>query len=145
MLIFACAIITVLAGLYVLRPLFPDTTGELDADLLAETELDRLIERKSLVYAGLKDLEFEYQMGRLSHEDFKRLDEDYRAEATAILQKIDLLDAADAAGETSQKARQKAGADDRRAEPAPDSAHCSACGAAVIPGKNFCADCGQRL
>jgi len=31
------------------------------------------------------------------------------------------------------------------AGPAPDIRHCPVCGAAAIPGKNFCADCGRRL
>jgi UDP-galactopyranose mutase len=41
----------------------------------AETELDRLLARKAVVYSNLKDLEFEYKMGRLSEGDYRRLSE----------------------------------------------------------------------
>ena len=54
-------------------PLFREPKAALDIDLLAETELDRLLDRKAVIYRNLKDLEFEYAMGRLSDADFHRL------------------------------------------------------------------------
>ena len=147
MLIAACAGVALLAGFYVLTPLFKDPKGNLEVELLAESELDRLLNRKAIVYSNLKDLEFEYKMGKLSDADFERLERGYKAEALGIFQKLDALGVERNLDEAIEK-----DVNTRRAKlfssspvPAENAADCPSCGAAVIPGKKFCPDCGQRL
>jgi hypothetical protein len=61
------------------------------------SELDALLRRKAMLYANMKDLEFEHQMGKLSEADYARLRSEDRAEAARLLQEIDALeDAGDA-------------------------------------------------
>ena len=60
-------------------------------DLPDETELDRLLDRKAVIYRNLKDLNFEHAMGRLSDADFHRLEADYKNDAALLLQKLDQL------------------------------------------------------
>jgi hypothetical protein len=147
MLIIGCALITILAGVYVLTPLFREPKGNLEVELLAETDLDRLLNRKAIVYTNLKDLEFEYRMGRLSDADFRRLEAGYKSEAGTILQQLDQLGVEKDLDETLEKdiAANKA----RLFSPGPAKAKnqtgCPSCGAARIPGKKFCADCGHQL
>lgn len=144
---FTCAGVVILAGFYVLMPLFRETKDRLDVDLLAETELDRLFDRKAVIYRNLQDLGFEYSMGRLSETDYQRLETEYKNEAAAILQKLDQLDAAGNLDEAIEK-----DIDSRKAvlfssDPKPPliSRLCPSCGAEVIQGKKFCADCGYRI
>jgi hypothetical protein len=148
MLIFACTAMLLLAGVYVLSPLFKEPKGNLEVELLAETELDRLLNRKAIVYSNLKDLEFEYKMGRLSDPDFRRLEAGFKAEAAVILQKLDQLGMEDNFDDTIEKEiairKEKlrpSGAPSRSREPG----QCPSCGAELIAGKKFCADCGQRI
>lgn len=56
------------------------------------SELDALLRRKAMLYQNMKDLEFEYQMGKLSEADYERLREEDRAEAARILAEIDALE-----------------------------------------------------
>jgi hypothetical protein len=91
MIFLAGTILTALAAIYVVMPLFTEPRGNLEVELLAETELDRLLNRKAVVYSNLKDLEFEYQMGRLGDSDFNRLRAGFKAEAAEILGKLDQL------------------------------------------------------
>jgi len=144
---FACTAMVVLAGIYVLMPLFKEPKGNLDVDLLAETELDRLLDRKAVVYSNLKDLEFEYQMGRLSESDFQQLQAGYKNDAAAILQSLDELDASENLDEMIEKdiASSKAKRYASSPKPARDSSRCPSCGAEVVSGKKYCADCGHRL
>lgn len=147
MLIVACAGVALLAGFYVLIPLFKDPKGNLEVELLAESELDRLLNRKAIVYSNLKDLEFEYKMGKLSDADFDRLERSYKAEALGIFQKLDALGVERNLDEAIEKdvntRRAKLfSTSSAQAEKATD---CPSCGAPVIPGKKFCPDCGQRL
>jgi ribosomal protein L32 len=146
MLWFACTILVVLAGIYVLIPLFKQAKNDPDIKLPAETELDRLLDRKTVIYRNLKDLEFEYQMGRLSDVDYRKLDATYKSEAAAILQSLDQLNAFQNLDETIEKdiASRKTKLSAPGTKPAAASL-CPSCGAKIIPGKKFCADCGHPL
>jgi hypothetical protein len=136
----ACTLLVLLAGAYVLLPLFREGGNNLDVELLAETELDRLLDRKGVVYKNVMDLELEYKMGRLSEADFRRLDAGYKQEAALILQEIDKIGSSgnlDASIERDISARkEKAGTEQLR---------CPSCGAQIVAGKKYCADCGHRL
>jgi hypothetical protein len=137
MLVFACATAVLLAGFYVFTPLFRESKGSLEAELLTVTDMDRLLDRKAAIYGNLKDLEFEYGMGRLSETDFAGLEADYKKEAAAILQQLDRLGAEIDIDEAPVK--------QGPARNIPGAARCPSCGAEVLTGKKFCADCGHRL
>ena len=142
-----CAALVLLAGGYVLRPLFREPEAALNIDLLAETELDRLMDRKTVIYRNLKDLEFEYAMGRLSEADYRRLEADYKNDAATILEKLDTLGASEDLDNAMEKeiASRKAKLFGPGPGRASETQQCPSCGAEIISGKKFCADCGQRL
>ncbi len=104
MIFLAGMILTTCAALYVLMPLFTQPRGNLEVELLAETELDRLLNRKAVIYTNLKDLEFEHRMGRLGDADFQRLEVGFKAEAAEILHKLDDLGAEQNLDESIEKA-----------------------------------------
>ncbi|MFN0152001.1 MAG: zinc ribbon domain-containing protein [bacterium] len=56
------------------------------------SEIDALLRRKANLYANMKDLEFEFQMGKLSPADYERLRDDDRAEAARLLHEIEALE-----------------------------------------------------
>jgi hypothetical protein len=146
-LLLSCTVLTVLAGIFVLFPLFSKSDNSPDTEFLAETELDRLIERKTAIYGNLKDLAFEYEMGRLSEEDFRQLEAGYKNDAAVILQKLEEMGASKNLDESIEKdiASKKNGISAEASKSPPNRTKCSSCGADIIPGKNFCADCGHRL
>jgi hypothetical protein len=140
-----CAALVILAGYYVLSPLFRETKEAKGMDLPDETELDRLLDRKAVIYRSLKDLNFEHAMGRLTDADYRRLEADYKNDAALLLQKQDQLGDSkdlDNAIEKNIAARKAA-----LFAPAPDrkTHSCPSCGADIVPGKKYCADCGERL
>ncbi len=143
----ACIALVMIAGFYTLRPLFTEPEGNLDIDLLAETELDRLLDRKTVIYRNLRDLEFEYRMGRLSAEDFQRLEAGYKKEAATVLQRLDQLNALESLDDAIEKdiEARKAKLFGAGPRPAADKPRCPSCGAEVISGKKYCADCGHHL
>lgn len=148
MLILACSAMVLLAGVYVVTPLFKEPKGNLEVELLAETELDRLLNRKAIIYSNLKDLEFEFKMGRLSDADFRRLEAGFKNEAAVILHKLDQLGVENNLDDKIEKeiANRKeklrpSGSSTRTRE----QGRCPFCGAEVIAGKKFCADCGNRI
>jgi hypothetical protein len=48
-----------------------------------------LLDEKDAVLRSLKDLEFERQVGKISEEDFKRVEAEFRARAKRILKELD--------------------------------------------------------
>jgi hypothetical protein len=147
MLWFACVALVVLAGFFVLTPLFREPKRTLEIELLAETEPDRLRNLKAVVDGNLNDLEFEYKMGRLSDADFQQLGAAYENDAASILQRMDQIDASENLDESIEKdiALRKSKLYGAGAKEARDSSSCPSCGAQIIPGKKFCADCGHRF
>ena len=147
MVIAASAILVVLTGIYVLAPLFREPGGNLEVELLAETELDRLMNRKAVIYRNLKDLELEYKMGRLGEADFRRLEAGYKVEAAEILQKLDEIGVDENLDDRIEAA--VAGRKDRlfpSSAARPEAAqNCPSCGSEIAAGKKFCPDCGHKL
>jgi hypothetical protein len=66
--------------------------GEAQSDL-AQSQAMRhraeLLDEKDAVLRSLKDLEFEKQVGKISDDDFKRLDTEFRLRAKRILKLLD--------------------------------------------------------
>jgi hypothetical protein len=152
MLWFACAAVVAAAAVYVLGPLFREPKETPDLELPAETELDRLLERKSAVNRSIRDLEFEHKMGRLSETDYRQFEDGYKKEEAAVLQKLQALGISENLNEALEKeiAGRKAKLFASGPKPAgqtaqPRMARCPSCGAEIIPGKKYCADCGHRL
>jgi hypothetical protein len=147
MLWIACIAVVIAAGFFTLRPLFSDAGDDINIDLLAETELDRLLDRKNGIYRNLQDLEYDYHMGRLSTEDFRRLKAGYKGEAASVLQRLDQLDAMENLEAAMEKdiAMRKAKLFGVGSQCAEMALLCPSCGAEAIPGKKYCADCGHHL
>ena len=143
----ACAVLVLLSGAYVLMPLFREPRQGLQVELMAETEFDRLLDRRAVIYGNLSDLEFEYKMGRLSDSDYEQLGARYKNEAAGILQRLDKLSASENIDKAIEKevAAHKGGRHASGTKPAQQAPLCPSCGAEVLAGKKYCADCGCKL
>jgi hypothetical protein len=147
MIIAACVVLVLVSGAYVLAPLFREPKGNIEAELLAETPLDRLMGRKAVLLRNLKDLEHELKMGRLAEADYRRLESEYRSEASSIFQSLDELGVGEDFDEGLKRAvaERKARLFSASSARSPEAGQCPHCGAETVPGKNFCPDCGGRL
>ncbi|MBI3990205.1 MAG: tetratricopeptide repeat protein [candidate division NC10 bacterium] len=54
-------------------------------------EAEELLLQKATLYQSLRELELDYQMGKLSDEDYQALRQDYEAEAATVLARLDAL------------------------------------------------------
>ena len=57
-----------------------------------ETLLAELQAAKEAKYREIRDAELDHQMGKLSHDDWRAVDRDLRAEAIEILRRLDRLE-----------------------------------------------------
>lgn len=85
--------------------------------------------RKEEIYAAIRDIDFDYRMGKLSQEDYSTLREQYKGEAINLMKKIDAL----ALGARPAKGKKAA------------SKFCHNCGEPAGAGDKFCTACGESL
>lgn len=83
-------VLLALVAAFVSGPLRRDPALE-DPDPEA-SERAELEARKEAKYREIRDAEGDHASGKLSDEDFRRLDRDLRAEAIEVLKRIDKLD-----------------------------------------------------
>lgn len=114
--------------------------------------LAELTERRDAIYRAIKELEFDYQVGKVSEGDYRAFQGQLKAQAAAVLREIDQLQAAaadpalDAAIEAQVAAlrRQPDRAADAK-KSAPQARRCPRCGRRAKPEDRFCSQCGTPL
>jgi hypothetical protein len=81
------ALVLSLAALaYVVWPLLKPGPAPV---MVEDDRLTELLGRKDAVLKAIKDLEFDYQVGKLSEEDYQLYDQRLRRQAVALLQQIE--------------------------------------------------------
>jgi hypothetical protein len=104
-----------------------------------ESPFQHLDERKAAIYDNLRDLQFEYRVGKLSDQDYQQTKTDLQRELAAVLAEADRLKA------------QLGGAGPRPAQQAVtrqvgDLPHqCPHCGAKFQQALKFCGECGKPM
>ncbi len=91
-----------------------------------------LEERKAAIYDNLRDLQFEYRLGKLSEQDYQQTKQDLQRELAAVLAQIDR------GGEASLRARPAP-------KPAAAATACPHCGARFDKPMKFCGECGKPV
>lgn len=121
--------------------------------------LDLLIAQRDATYDAIRDLDFDFQLGKLSRDDYTMLRDKYKARAALVLQQIDALGngngaTADADIEAQVAQLRRAKTDSVEEEIARVRAArkagggrgaCSQCGTPYQAGDKFCAKCGNQL
>jgi NADH pyrophosphatase NudC (nudix superfamily) len=97
-----------------------------------ESPFLRLDERKAAIYENLRDLQFEYRVGKLSDEDYQNTKKDLQRELASVLAEVDALKA-------------------RLGGQAVPPVHivnglvCASCGAKFEKQLKFCGECGKPM
>lgn len=92
-----------------------------------------LEERKETIYAAIKDIEFDHEMGKLSDEDFHELRQQYKQEAIALLKEMDSIEKRPGARRGKSDGHVKA------------AQFCWQCGSQLASSDKFCPECGQKV
>ncbi len=104
-----------------------------------------LEERKAAIYENLRDLQFEYRVGKLSDEDYQQTKLGLQKELAGVIAEMEKITAAIAAGKpvpAAEAPKAKAAAAPA-AEPA--GKVCPHCGAKFAKTMKFCGECGKAM
>jgi hypothetical protein len=97
-----------------------------------------LDERKAAIYENLRDLQFEYRVGKLSDEDYQSTKKDLQKELARVLAEVDKLKASQGAPAPAPVAASKVVVP-------PTGYVCPACGARFPTALKFCGECGKPM
>ena len=98
-----------------------------------------LDERKAAIYENLRDLQFEYRVGKLSDADYQTTKQDLQKELAAVLAEVDKLSAA--LGATAAAKPAPAAKPSRRKS----GFTCPTCNAEFDKDLKFCGECGKPM
>jgi hypothetical protein len=104
-------------------------------DTPAESPTAHLEQRKSQIYENLRDLQFEFRVGKLSDADYQKTKLDLQRELAKVLAEID----------STAPVKAKAAAAPVAAKPKPDGRKCPHCGATFAQPLKFCGECGKAM
>jgi len=130
-------LMTVLTFIFVTYPFFKKRSGLLAAGAVADDKLQELHSRRDTAYSMLKELEFDFQSGILTEEDYKDLEARYKGKAISILREIDSLAKDDDIEDIIEKQVMAL----RRSK----ERFCRQCGARRRQDDRFCSHCGANL
>lgn len=99
--------------------------------------IQHLLDRKQAIYDNLRDLQFEYRLGKLSNEDYQQTKLALQKELALVL------------AETEEVGK-RAGLHTAAAVPVkpaakPTSTLCPHCGASFAQSLKFCGECGKAM
>ncbi|MGA2878067.1 MAG: hypothetical protein ABSG13_03880 [Bryobacteraceae bacterium] len=128
-MVLSAAVVLVVGTL--LFTLFVRSQDVPDAPAVSPTA--HLEERKAQIYENLRDLQFEFRLGKLSDADYQKTKVDLQLELARVLAEIDATPA-------------PAPVKPPRQQPAPKvSNKCPHCGAQFPQPLKFCGECGKAM
>jgi hypothetical protein len=102
-----------------------------------ESPVAHLEERKARIYEGLRDLQFEYRVGKLSEADYQQTKLGLQTELARVMGEIDAI---------LGKQPAKPATPVKVAQPNPAAVNtCPHCGAKFKEALKFCGECGKSM
>ncbi len=144
--------ILAVTGYWVFRPLFRPESLESVSPKKRENRQESLQRRKEDVYEAIKEMDFDYGMGKISEDDYNELKSQYKAKAVEIIKDLDGV----GGGDDVDKAIEREIQELRKKKPSKRKGgkekgaglkinFCPQCGRKVAPNDNFCQACGVKL
>ena len=135
MIVLVALVLTVLTFAFIVYPLFKQ--GSRSVDLVKDEKLLELHSKRDTSYSMLKELEFDYQSGILTEEDYRDLEAKYKRKAVATLRGMDDL----AKGTNVEEEIERQVRELRQSQ----GRFCPQCGAKYQEADRFCSSCGVSL
>lgn len=102
-----------------------------------------LDERKAAIYDNLRDLQFEYRVGKLSEADYQATKQDLQRELAAVMAEVDRIKSGLASGASAAAVAPTPAAP--AAKPPAAGFTCEHCGAEFEQPLKFCGECGKPM
>jgi len=125
--------LSLLTALFVAYPLLQKRYQKVN--FASNHRAEELEARKAEIYAAIKDIDFDFQMGKLSKEDYEQLRSQYKSEAVGLLKRIDQLQGKLRGGDGSKSGVGRSSS----------AKFCPQCGTPLTVDDIFCSNCGEKV
>jgi hypothetical protein len=137
---------------YIARPLFEESQGTGRGGLSNSAPHAQLNARRDAIYALIRELDTDFQTGKINTEDYQAQREHFLSEGVSILKQLDAVASQNGRGalEAEIEARVRALRQARSAQAGVadvgvGARFCTQCGQLAEPQDRFCAFCGNPL
>jgi len=94
--LYVITIISIVICIYIMTPLFNDhnlftKSGENDNKYKNMKRIMVLNSEKENIYSELRDIEFDYKLGKITRDDYEQLTDKYKLKAAEKIQEIEKL------------------------------------------------------
>lgn len=156
MLTFSIITLALIALAFVLMPLFSKDYIAFDQRDEKTIKLDALVSKKNKLYTDIKDLDFEYNIGKMADDDYRSLRKQSMAEVTDVIRQIDAYGdvSSEGNGKITDEYLEKLISSKRKIKTTegevviashPEILACSQCGYENNMEAKFCSECGTKL
>ena len=132
--------LVLLSAFYIARPFF-EGSMRLDRERSGGRR-HQLLEQKAAIYAAIREIDADVQVGKLEPADHQGLRRRYLAEGVKALKALDALEAGDEIDTAIEQDLLRFSAGEL---PELGQLFCPECGVQTDAGDKFCAKCGARL
>ena len=135
---------------YVAKPLFKRPPRGMHIRDAGGARQAHLTHQRDAIYALIRELDVDYQTGKILEQDYRSLRERYVTEGVSVLKQLDALPATDGRSALENEIEEQVLAM-RRRQPTDRASrrtvveHCTQCGHPADPEDRFCARCGAPL
>jgi hypothetical protein len=138
------------AGYGIIRPILKSESFDDTRQPKTDDELRRLVHQKESVYATIRELEFDLQMGKLSTTDYEELKNQYKKEAIDCIKAIEALELIKNRKPALSESEMEIEAENemdafRKKSGESTNIFCTRCGTRVSSRDRFCFSCGAEL
>lgn len=151
---FVAFLLMTLTVVYVCWPLVASrsipATGFDEENDRVHSRIVQLETEKNLIYAQIKDLEFENATGKIDDEEFAAARDQYKRQAVPLVQEIEYLNnlhehlEQEIEGTLERESRSQTATATAEAEPV-GAEKCNECGGEIPAGNKFCGQCGKPV
>ncbi len=137
----AYVIIAAIVVGYVFRPLFV-SQEKLDRTSRRGVRRRRLLEEREQLYETIRELDFDYRMGKVEEDDYRETRARYASQAVAVMKAVD--EAGGGSGPVEDRVEQEIA----RLKESPEQVEalsCPSCKAKLPADARFCPGCGAAI
>lgn len=141
-------LLAIAALVYLFWPVAFEKTSAADVEdtIISARDRQELLDKKATLLAAIKDMEFDFRLGKINEEDYAELVEDYKQQAADVLGRLehegDELEALIAAARERIRDVERSRATESSD---PTTVECPSCGIENPSQAHFCMSCGSAL
>ena len=145
MIIFLIVLLAAIAIVFALMPLFSKVTQPFDLKTRRMKDLEALLARKNKIYSDIRDLDFEFGIGKMAENDYRTLRAECIRDVSEVMERMEKIQTEkDGNGKISDTYMEEMIKTKRKLEIS-ETKSCPVCSHINPIKAKFCSECGSKF